>query len=236
MTWDAAMRHAGALLVCACMFLAAPAVVLACPKLAPVDQAGRLKPGASRMVAAAAPAAPAGKAAKTGLRPSAAEEKISVHGEGLAIMNALEASRRTPQQKADLLLRRADIMAQKGDAVKAIAETREALREAPSYAPAYAELGYLLIRKGDLDNAMKAFEDALRINPYLHTAKTGKGMVLLKKGDLAGAVSALKSALVLNPDPLLTYYELGRAYQKMGKGKEAVDAYKEGLKIYEQNH
>ena len=151
-----------------------------------------------------------------------------------SLARAAEDAPQTPRQKAEFLVHDSARLARENGLDQAIAKARQAVAADPSFAEAYVQLGNLLIKKGSLDEANKVFDEALRINPILHAAKTGKGVILARKGDLNGAAAALQSALVLNPDPLLTYYELGKVYQKMGKEKEALDAFKKGIEKYKQ--
>lgn len=116
----------------------------------------------------------------------------------------------------------------------AIEQAREEIEKKPSSAEDRVALGYLLLKKGLNEEAGKAFDEALSLNGRYHDALTGKGIILERMGEDQEAEKLLRQALVLNPNPVRTYYELGRLYEKRGDFAQAITEYKNGLEKYKQ--
>ncbi len=124
-----------------------------------------------------------------------------------------------------------------------VKKEREAIQE-------YFSLGLAAAEKGSFDQALKAFEKLLSYDPSNYASRLKKAEILIKKDKkeeaieelmLTGylsvgadkqwqAVKAFRQVLTLDRDSsVLCYLELGRVYEKLGKKKEAIAAYKKHI-------
>ncbi|MCC6368490.1 MAG: protein kinase [Bryobacterales bacterium] len=127
------------------------------------------------------------------------------------------------------LLARYDIQ---GNLDKAIAQFREAIREDPNYALAYAGLGEACWRKsraeGDPEmaaQAVKNAERAVQLEPGIPIVHTTLGAIYGTSGREEEAIRELKEALKLAPGNAEAPRELGRVYVVLGRFQEAEAAY-----------
>jgi predicted Zn finger-like uncharacterized protein len=90
--------------------------------------------------------------------------------------------------------------------------------------------GEAALERGAVPIAQHAFERALELDPYLARAKTGLGYVALEHNQANLAVSYFRPAARRdNPDALIG---LGDAYRKLGRARDALEAYQEYLHRY----
>ncbi len=85
------------------------------------------------------------------------------------------------------------------DVAGARAAVKEALREDPESAFAWAIAGRLAEREGDAARAERAFAASARLAPDFQRARLNLGAALRRRGDLAGAERELRRALWLVP-------------------------------------
>ncbi len=97
--------------------------------------------------------------------------------------------------------------------------------------------GNTYLQLGEFENAIKAYEDFLRKmgkgKLYRSFAMNGLGYSYEGKKEYEKAASAYQKVIDLGESFLLTgaYLGLGRCYEKLGKAKEAVENYKNFLKV-----
>jgi Tfp pilus assembly protein PilF len=121
-----------------------------------------------------------------------------------------------------------------GDAQKAIAHFREAIRLKEDFAPAHNNLGTVLGKMpGFLGEATAQFEEAVRLQPDFVDAHNNLGTALLKTpGRLEDAVAQYQEALRLQPDLADTHNNLGNAWSKIpGRMDAAIAEYREALRL-----
>ncbi len=97
-------------------------------------------------------------------------------------------------------------------------------------AQTYANLGAAYSALGDDDDAHKSFDQSLRFNPSQYNAWFGLGLLARKQGKLDEAASDLSRSIELQPTAQ-AYYELGSTLAQAGKIPQALEAYRESLKI-----
>lgn len=116
------------------------------------------------------------------------------------------------------LLRVADFLA--------AAEEAQQIREARPADPALAALhGEALWALGAFADAEAAFEAALAAEPGQPRARHGRARSLGAQNRLDEAVADAQDAIRLDPDAAEFHHTLGYLYERMGRFREAVDAY-----------
>jgi tetratricopeptide (TPR) repeat protein len=97
-------------------------------------------------------------------------------------------------------------------------------------AETYANLGAAQRTMGEDEAAHKSFDQSLRFNPNQFHAWLGLGLLAQKQGKLEEAVSDLSRSVELQPSAQ-GYFELGQTLAQAGHVPEALDAYRQALKI-----
>lgn len=91
-------------------------------------------------------------------------------------------------------------MASSGDYANARKIYLSLIQEQPKYAPAYCNLGYLvLIADKNTNMAMSYYDKALALDPDYETALSNKAALLAFTGDKLNAVKMLNRLLMRNP-------------------------------------
>jgi len=83
-------------------------------------------------------------------------------------------------------------------ATEAIDALRRSIRAAPSFAPAHAELGKLLLKRDDVEGAIRELEKSAELDPSGTPALYALSQAYRKKGDLARAQALLARVSALN--------------------------------------
>lgn len=100
-----------------------------------------------------------------------------------------------------------------------------ARRHNPNDAQTAANLGYLYWAEGRTLDAISHYEEAIRLNPLYEVAWNNLGVILLDSTQQTHrAIHCLESAIALKDDYLLAFYNLGRAYSRLGRTREAATA------------
>jgi tetratricopeptide (TPR) repeat protein len=116
-----------------------------------------------------------------------------------------------------------------GEVDAAIADLRQAVALAPSYAVGHNVLGVALAAKGRLDEAIAAHRKAIKLKKDYSGGHYNLGIVLLAKGRLEEAVAAYREAIKLEKDDPMAYFALGRALGDMGRLDEAIAAHRNAI-------
>lgn len=102
--------------------------------------------------------------------------------------------------RAQVLLRKADILAARGDTRGAVLAAQDATREDTRNALAFARLGELRAQRGDRPGALTAYQNAVKLAPDSAAYRTGLAAVRLSLGQAAQAAKDAAQALRLTPD------------------------------------
>jgi Flp pilus assembly protein TadD len=97
-------------------------------------------------------------------------------------------------------------------------------------AQAYANLGAAQRELGEDALAAQNFDKALRVNPNQANAWLGKGLLAEKQGKSSDAINYLWHAIELQPSGE-SYLALGKSLEQSGRKQEALEAYRQALKI-----
>jgi len=95
-------------------------------------------------------------------------------------------------------LLRSGVEAASPAAAEAVAALRASIRANPSFAPAHAELGRLLLKRDELDGAISELEKATTLDPASTPALYALSQAYRKKGDTARAQALLSRVSTLN--------------------------------------
>jgi tetratricopeptide (TPR) repeat protein len=117
--------------------------------------------------------------------------------------------------------------AQSGDPSSETAALTEFGRELaidPTNANASYEVGEIHRKAGRLDRAVSAFEAALEAYPDFEEALVGLGRTLVAAGQATAALPVLQKAVALKPTDQVAYYQLARAYGRIGNEDEQQKA------------
>jgi Tfp pilus assembly protein PilF len=117
------------------------------------------------------------------------------------------------------------------------AATLEAAREAAGKFPAHpavnTELGKILLRSNQAQEAALRFERALKADATLAAARAGLADCYAAMGELEKAAMEMQRALPSDIDGSL-HYRLGRWYQKLGREREAAEAYSQTARLKDE--
>ena len=152
------------------------------------------------------------------------------HGKG---MNAnVDPTRamlaKVPPPARDLFNQGAEL-ARAGDAAKSIAKFREAISQAPDFAPAYNEMGRQYLKLGKADKAAESFADAVRIAPDDFEAHLNYGFALLNLKKFGPAEAQLKQALQKNAASGSGHYYLALALMNQQQLEAAAAEFKTSI-------
>lgn len=126
------------------------------------------------------------------------------------------------KEHADL----ASIYEEKGEYDLAIKEGEEALRNDSVNLKALVSLGNSHLQKGNYKKAEKYYKKALKIDPKNGDILNNLAMLYLSMGRLEEAEKLANEAIATGSPHLGYYYDtLGKVYEKMGKEKEAKEAF-----------
>jgi len=143
----------------------------------------------------------------------------------------LRAEELAPEDRR-ILLELATLYERGGDFDSALERIVRLYEKNPEDASVNNYYGYLLAEKGErLDFAERLVRKALLSDPENGYFLDSLGWVLFKRGDLEGALRALlEAADNAGEDPVI-WDHLGQAYEGLGKGDKALEAYRTSLTI-----
>ena len=95
---------------------------------------------------------------------------------------------------------------------------------------AYANLGAAQRELGEDGLAVQNFDEAIRLNPNQANAWFGKGLLAEKQGKSNDAINYLSRSVELQPTGE-GYLELGKSLEQSGRRQEALEAYRQALKL-----
>jgi tetratricopeptide (TPR) repeat protein len=122
-------------------------------------------------------------------------------------------------------LARSDLAQSKERFAEARAYYARALERAPENYDALYGLGACDAFADEHVRAVELFRRAVGADPDSAPARLGLGISLLQTGQAAAAVSELETAAGLEPRMREAWYHLGRAYQALGRSREAELAF-----------
>jgi Flp pilus assembly protein TadD len=106
---------------------------------------------------------------------------------------------------------------------------KRAVRRQPPHAPAFRELGSLLISMARYDEAIEALNRGIEIAPMMPRLSIELGYALLQRRDCAKAELAFARALAIVPDPPEALFGMAKAHQEVGNNEAAVPYFRRYL-------
>jgi CheY-like chemotaxis protein len=130
----------------------------------------------------------------------------------------------------------AELYEAKGDTVKHIRYLQKAVEINPRDVERRMKLADLLLKNQQANQASAMFHGIMQdVSGQYSDLAQRVGQSLLEAGDFSGAEAVLNKALDANPGNLHLFNDLGIAYRKQGKIKEAVANYKRALEFAPEN-
>jgi len=109
------------------------------------------------------------------------------------------------------------------------------VKEAPTFAEAFLNLGLVREEQGRHDEAIAGFEKALELKPKLRGANLFLGIAEYRASRLDASVAALRKETTASPKDPTAWMWLGIAALEKGDGEEAVRALDEASKLSPDN-
>ncbi len=94
------------------------------------------------------------------------------------------------------------------------------------------KLGMVYFRRNKLTEAQGEFTRILKQDPGNFDALDGMGLVKAAREEYDAAVRFYQQALAVNGEDMMTHYHLGSALEKKGHLKEAAEAYRTALELF----
>ncbi len=154
----------------------------------------------------------------------------SYHGlgrndEAIAAFDRALSLSTTGTERADILVEKSRVYADKGAVNLALESLTGARDAAPNDPDIHYNLGVLFFRAGQFDAAIGAFDAAVKLKADHANALNNKGVVLEKQKKLDDAVKTFQAALKIEPRNGFAAFNLGLALFKLRRFKEAEAAF-----------
>ena len=124
---------------------------------------------------------------------------------------------------------------QTGRTEEAMSRLKRAIKWQPLYAPAFHELGYLLMSLESYDEAIEVLRRGLEIAPMMPQLLIQLGEVLLRRRSYAEAKAAFARALEIAPNSADALFGLGKAHQSLDEAAPAAAYYRRCLVLTPQD-
>lgn len=108
---------------------------------------------------------------------------------------------------------------------EAMAALQKARKLSPDQAGPSLYMGWIALERGDLADAETYLREATQLNTSLPQAHFRLGLVYIKQREFESAAIELQKAIERFPEFDLAWYNLGKCYARMGKEKEAEEAF-----------
>jgi tetratricopeptide (TPR) repeat protein len=124
---------------------------------------------------------------------------------------------------------------QTGRTEQALSRFKRATKRQPPYAPAFHELGYLLMSLANYAEAIAALRRGLEIAPMMPQLSVQLGEVLLRCRSYGEAKTAFARALEIAPNSADALFGLAKAHQSLGERTQAATCYRRCLVLTPQD-
>jgi len=140
-----------------------------------------------------------------------------------------------PVRRDDLFLELANLHFQLKQVHKAINILEKAAKTSPNWEIHYT-LGSLYLHDRKWNYAKRSLGDSLKLNSECVECYAKLGAIYMEQGDFGRVIPLLSRYKELKPENVMTYFNLGIAYDKLRKYEEAVQIYEQFLAIDKGRH
>jgi tetratricopeptide (TPR) repeat protein len=120
---------------------------------------------------------------------------------------------------------------QTGRSEDALSRLKRAVKRQPPYAPAFHELGYVLMLLEQYDEAIAAVRRGLEIAPMMPQLSIQLGEVLLRRRSYGEAKAAFARAVEITPNSADALFGLAKTHQSLGETAAAAASYRRCLVV-----
>ncbi len=133
--------------------------------------------------------------------------------------------------EAEVFVEKGEIYEHKGELQEALKYYQRAAKEDPKYALAYLRQGQVYVKKKYISKAWFITKRAQLLEPknpeILHTL----GVIRSYQHDYRGAVKFIRQSLNIKPGSAVVYADLGNAYMRMDKLREALECFRKAVEL-----
>jgi type IV pilus biogenesis/stability protein PilW len=150
--------------------------------------------------------------------------------EGLVhLLEAEKVDRTNPDLQHELALVYQEI----GEYDLALARFKKAVKLKPDFSEAYNNMGVLYSLQGQSEKALECFNKAVSniLYPTPHFAYRNMGLVYFKENQTGKAIEYYLKAIESAPNYAGTYFDLGTAYEKLGRYSDAANIYEKASSL-----
>jgi tetratricopeptide (TPR) repeat protein len=159
-------------------------------------------------------------------------EFLSESGEVAQAISVIEAGLVKFAGDKKLLFSRGAYLERKGDRKSAESSFRDLIAKDPDNAAALNYLGYMFAEEGsNLDEAESLIQRALKLQPANGGYLDSLGWIYYKKGQYKRAMEVLERAVALDKNEGVIWEHLGDALVALGQKKDALEKYREALRL-----
>jgi Flp pilus assembly protein TadD len=115
------------------------------------------------------------------------------------------------------------------------ANLRHAVALDPSSSQSYWMLGHAISQQGQHDQALTAARRARELDPLSALSHSMSSQIAFSARDLEAAVRHAREALLAEPDYWIAHWQLGQAYQQMGRIDRALETLAEASRLSNGN-
>lgn len=123
------------------------------------------------------------------------------------------------------------VLRAEGDLQGALEYQQAALRVAPHFAAAHADVGLVYKEMGNMEAAIRHYVEALRLRPIDATTHSNLGNAYYRSGDLERAAASYREALRIDPQHASAYSNLGNVAFRQGDLAAAAELYERALAL-----
>ncbi len=116
-----------------------------------------------------------------------------------------------------------------GEEAAAVESYRRCLALDPGFAPAWLNLGILMLRADRIEEAGQAFEQAIAKDGRLAEAHAGLGFVRQRQGRATDAIATLEQAAALAPQDAQVRSNLGGLLLENGAPEKAIESFRQAI-------
>ena len=159
------------------------------------------------------------------------KEKTTLGNHVRSCTAIIRSDRSSSKDKAIAYNNRGNILRDRGELDRAIADFDAAVRLEPKSADTYINRGIARYRRGDLDRAIADYDEAIRIDPSDIAIFHDRGVMWQRNGELDKALIDLDRAVRMSFADPEVYSDRGAVWFEKGRYDRALADFNQALKI-----